>query len=730
MKKKTQGSRVDTGSKKVTKTAKTKTKSKRTGKLSIKLAISVLIPLVVLITACFIYTSYTMRESMMELKDEILVEESEAIGNTVDTYFANYHGIVQTMMSDPAFISLFNEIEAAEITAGADIKALPSYGAAMAKLDAIAAADTATIDLAYVIETDKCYLVYNGDAAESFPVVLEREYYLKAKSEGDIVMCAPYLSSVGNILVVPMSAPIYNASGKMTGVAALDFKLTALDATLSQFDSTEGDFFIVMSEDGQVIHNSYTGDFAPENIYDSGIDQKLLDILGTQSTERIEFTMPDGELVHCTANVVGDWGWFVVTGMTDDLYMQEATAQGVQLLAIFVAILILVLLLTLFICNLSVVKPIHKLAGVATEMANGNLNIEFEVKENNEIGMLGDALKESIDQIKNYSAYIDEIAAVLGQISQGNLAFQLKYDFSGEFAKVKTALEQTAYMLNDSLSAIQTAAEQVDAGSSQVADGSQALSQGATEQASSTEELAATVMEINDNVHRAGEYAGDARTKTDEASRMMLECNEQMNSLVGAMDEISKTSEEIGKIIKTIDDIAFQTNILALNAAVEAARAGAAGKGFAVVADEVRNLAAKSAEAAKNTTELIENSVRAVANGAKLADGTASQLNAAADHIQTVTEMVNQIAQASQEQSASIQQVSVGLDQISAVVQNNSATAEESAAASEELSSQAAVMKDLVGKFKLLNNDYVPQVNESGSVSYHTVPSSSFGDKY
>ena len=730
MKKKTQGSRVDTGSKKVTKTAKTK--SKRTGKLSIKLAISVLIPLVVLITACFIYTSYTMRESMMELKDEIIVEESEAIGNTVDTYFANYHGILQTMMADPAFISLFDEIQSSQLSSTEEVKALPSYRSAMAKLEAIAAADTATIDLAYIIETvtDECWLVYNGDAAEPFPMVLEREYYLKAKSEGDIVMCAPYVSSVGNILVVPMSAPIYNASGKMTGVAALDFKLTALDATLSQFDSTEGDFFIVMSEDGQIIHNSYMGDFAPENIYDSGIDQKLLGILGTQSIERIQFTMPDGELVHCTANVVGDWGWFVVTGMTDDLYMQEATAQGIQLLAIFAAILILVLLLTLFICNLSVVKPIHKLAGVATEMANGNLNIEFEVKENNEIGMLGDALKESIDRIKNYSAYNDEIASVLGQISNGNLAFQLHHDFSGEFAKVKTALEQTAYMLNDSLSAIQTAAEQVDAGSSQVADGSQALSQGATEQASSTEELAATVTEINENVHRAGEFAADARAKTDEAGRMMLECNEQMNSLVGAMDEISKTSEEIGKIIKTIDDIAFQTNILALNAAVEAARAGAAGKGFAVVADEVRNLAAKSAEAAKNTTELIENSVRAVANGAKLADGTASQLHAAADHIQTVTEMVNQIAQASQEQSASIQQVSVGLDQISAVVQNNSATAEESAAASEELSSQAAVMKDLVGKFKLLNNDYVPRVNESGSVSYRTVPTTSFGDKY
>lgn len=171
--------------------------------------------------------------------------------------------------------------------------------------------------------------------------------------------------------------------------------------------------------------------------------------------------------------------------------------------------------------------------------------------------------------------------------------------------------------------------------------------------------------------------------------------------MIRAMSEISESSGEIGKIIKTIEDIAFQTNILALNAAVEAARAGEAGKGFAVVADEVRNLASKSAEASKNTSNLIENSIRSVENGNRIADATAQSLLKAVQGTEEIIKVIGKISNASGEQAESINQVTLGVDQISSVVQTNSATAEESAAASEELSGQAQIMKDLVGKFRL-----------------------------
>ena len=174
-----------------------------------------------------------------------------------------------------------------------------------------------------------------------------------------------------------------------------------------------------------------------------------------------------------------------------------------------------------------------------------------------------------------------------------------------------------------------------------------------------------------------------------------------MNEMSDAMQDITNKSNEIEKIIKTIDDIAFQTNILALNAAVEAARAGAAGKGFAVVADEVRNLAQKSAEAAQNTTTLIEGTIQSVANGGRITEETAAALHIVADNVGKVTGLIGQITEASNEQAERISQITNGIEQITAVIQTNSATAEESAAASEELSGQATMMNDLIATFQL-----------------------------
>lgn len=380
----------------------------------------------------------------------------------------------------------------------------------------------------------------------------------------------------------------------------------------------------------------------------------------------------------------------------DRLFSQAGRVVVIAL----VVIAALCVLMAIYIIR-SISKPVGELDNVAKKIAEGDLDQNITYKSKDEIGTLSVNFNKTVGRLRNYVSYIDEISSVLRQIAGGNLVFDLTLNYEGEFAKVKQALEEISLSLNDTLGQINQAADQVSSGSDQVSSGAQALSQGATEQASSIEELAATINEISTQVKDTAANANAVRQQTDQTGEQVATSNEQMQEMIAAMTEISDKSGQISRIIKTIEDIAFQTNILALNAAVEAARAGEAGKGFAVVADEVRNLASKSSEASKSTAALIEGTVQAVEKGTEIANATAESLFAVVESTKGVVSSVDKIASAADQQAESIAQVTQGIDQISSVVQTNSATAEESAAASEELSSQAQVMKGLVGRFTL-----------------------------
>jgi methyl-accepting chemotaxis protein len=255
--------------------------------------------------------------------------------------------------------------------------------------------------------------------------------------------------------------------------------------------------------------------------------------------------------------------------------------------------------------------------------------------------------------------------------------------------------------LNSVIDEINTASEQVHIGASQVSDSSQILSQGATQQASAVEELNASISDIAVQTKENADNANEAKALAFKVKENAESGNKHMSEMLNSMSAINESSANISKIIKVIDEIAFQTNILALNAAVEAARAGQHGKGFAVVAEEVRNLAARSANAAKETTDLIEGSIKKTETGTEIANNTAKALYEIVDGVSKAATLVAEIAASSQEQANGIAQINVGIEQVSQVVQTNSATAEESAASSEELSSQADLLKQAVGNFKL-----------------------------
>lgn len=346
----------------------------------------------------------------------------------------------------------------------------------------------------------------------------------------------------------------------------------------------------------------------------------------------------------------------------------------------------------------SITRPIKELETAARQMEQGHLKVDVTYRSKDELGSLSNSMRQMSEKI---SYYMDEISRSMQQLADGNLDIPGCDGFQGDFLPVQEALFIVIDSLNETMAEINTFSDQVASGSDQVAGGAQVLSQGVIAQAGSVEELASTMAEISRQVNENAETSQAVKAAAGEMGTNILACNQQMQEMKAAMGEINSCSTQIRKIIKTINDIASQTNILALNAAVEAARVGAESKGFSVVAQEVRGLAGKSSAASKSTEELIEQTLDAVAHGTKLAEETAASLMNIVGGTDDMVSKINQIAEATQRQAEATEMVSIGIGQISDIVQTNSATAEESAAASEELYGESQLLKSKISRFKL-----------------------------
>ena len=371
---------------------------------------------------------------------------------------------------------------------------------------------------------------------------------------------------------------------------------------------------------------------------------------------------------------------------------------------IFLALLLVgvMQLINMAISRWRILRPVIKVKDQMEEISKGNLSAEFPLRsDTSEIGRLVESIHETKRELRKY---ISDIDSKLAQMAQGNMDLTIDSDYLGEFQPIQNAMSQILDALNQALFRINLTADRVSEESNQMASGAQMLSEGTVEQAAAVQELTASIQDISKQVSYTSQDADDARNYSKVATEQLGICDQKMEALKTAMEDISKASKEIGGIIKTIEDIAFQTNILALNAAVEASHAGIAGKGFAVVADEVKNLANKSSVSAQNITELIENSMKLVQYGTTLSADTMEAMSTVVSSAQKSTEMVERIADSARQQVQSIDQISQGMEQISEVVQTNAATAEKSAASARELQSQAQELKISVHRFRLRQN--------------------------
>nr|WP_289767290.1 methyl-accepting chemotaxis protein [uncultured Acetatifactor sp.] len=352
----------------------------------------------------------------------------------------------------------------------------------------------------------------------------------------------------------------------------------------------------------------------------------------------------------------------------------------------------------------TVSKPLFRLTVLAETLEQGNLglemgqNMEVSIHSNDEIGILAQSFDQTIGRLRNY---IGEISHMLESIAEGDLTVQINQEYVGDFARIRSSLNDILEKLDKTIGQIVVSSESVSGGAAQMSAAAQGLSQGSVEQTGAVEELESTMEEVAGRIKQTADNAGQVQEQAGEMGRQLIESNQKMQEMVVAMEKINSSSGEIGKIIKAIEDIAFQTNILALNASVEAARAGEAGKGFAVVSGEVRSLAGKTAEASKTTAALIERSIAAVEEGALIADATALQLEGAVVQAQGIVGTINNIADDARTQAEAMEQIQSQIGQIASVAQNNSATAQESSATSEELSDQAGLLRQLVKTFRL-----------------------------
>jgi len=538
----------------------------------------------------------------------------------------------------------------------------------------------------------------------------DREYVQKAMA-GDIYISEPLISKITGEFSIMVAAPIWKDGIPDSTVAGVVYFVppeTFLNDIVSSIHVSENGRAYMINKNGDTI-----ADHTLDTIMSQNIEAEAQDDSSLKELADLHIKMRQGEegfgsyetnqneayfIAYAPVENTDGWSLAITAPHMDYL---SSTYSGSYLTIILLAAFMVVSCIVAMMLSTSISTPMKACAKRMLALVKGDLDSPVpDVRTKDETGMLATATGEMIQGLRTI---IGDVDYLLKEMSGLNLDVHTKNEnaYVGGFQNILLSIRHLRNDLSDILRQINQSADQVSSGSSQVSSGAQSLSQGATEQASAVEELAASIGDISHQVTDTAASATEAKNQTNYMENQVDVCCQKMQELTHAMAEIQHSSDEIGKIIKTIEDIAFQTNILALNAAVEAARVGEAGKGFAVVADEVRSLAAKSAEASQNTSALIAHSIETVHKGTQFADHTSAALQEVVSSMRNMLDSISKIATASHDQSDAVAQISIGIDQIASVVQTTSATAEESAATSQQLSAEAQSLKQLVDRFTL-----------------------------
>ena len=462
-------------------------------------------------------------------KDFVKIE-TELLTNRAQNYLAHYQSSVLQMAHDIDVRRLLSETSGTE-----DITKSPYFEDVRAMLKSSQESDKENIVSAYVADVDPSVVFDGGTFVSDEGYVLsEKEYWFKDGETRETIISEPYTDIITGNMVVAVTAPVYDKSGKITGITGMDINITALNNMAQQHVIGEKGFAILITRNHTVLSHQDSA-MIMKNTSEAGLDENIQSSIESQDTAIKEYDDRGSKVVGCYTPI-GDTGWGILTSLPES----ELTAKvnGITAKIMTINILALILMIgALTVLSARITKPLKKLTAVTAELVKGNYDVEIHADSQDEVGDLANGMSVLVDKLRTYMLYIDEISGSLDSFADGNLNIDLKQDYSGEFYRLRDSLEKTVSAFSDVIGDITSISSQLASGSMEIANGAQQLANGSSEQSSSIQNLAMNINEITENINSSAEHT---TALNSQIAAVGSAASEQLSSLASTLEMISK----------------------------------------------------------------------------------------------------------------------------------------------------------------------------------------------